>query len=413
MKGIDVSYHNGVIDWDKVKQSGMVDFVIIRAGYGKSTMDKQFINNIVGANTSGLKVGIYWFIYAADEAEAVLNAKKCEECIKLYKDIITMRVWADWEYDSDKRNPQTKESRTAIVKAFCEYLESKGYDVGIYANPDYINGKFGDLSKYPLWLAKYSTDKGNYSPFMWQYSSSGEVPGIKTKVDMNICYGDAGETTTSIKRVTLRMGSRGADVTYLQQRLTARGYGVGKIDGIFGAKTLEAVKAYQAENNLTIDGVVGVKTWKSLEPEVAAKSLAKEFSFSADGEINISEDFKVMEFRCKDGADKILIDVDFVTEKLQAIRNHFNAPVTINSAYRTESYNKKVGGAKESYHMKGQAFDITVKGHEPVEVYRYAQSLGINGIIQYNGFVHLDSRQNRYWARNDNGRIEVKNMEGD
>ncbi len=67
------------------------------------------------------------------------------------------------------------------------------------------------------------------------------------------------------KRRTLKFGSRGTDVTYLQQRLTAKGYGVGSIDGIFGAKTLEAVKAFQAENNLVIDGIVGVSTWKAIE----------------------------------------------------------------------------------------------------------------------------------------------------
>lgn len=66
------------------------------------------------------------------------------------------------------------------------------------------------------------------------------------------------------KRQTLKFGSWGTDVTYLQQRLTAKGYGVGSIDGIFGAKTLEAVKAFQAENNLVVDGIVGNKTWYAL-----------------------------------------------------------------------------------------------------------------------------------------------------
>lgn len=65
-------------------------------------------------------------------------------------------------------------------------------------------------------------------------------------------------------RPTIKKGSRGTDVTYLQQRLTAKGYGVGAIDGIFGTKTLEAVKAFQAENNLVIDGIVGIKTWSAL-----------------------------------------------------------------------------------------------------------------------------------------------------
>lgn len=67
------------------------------------------------------------------------------------------------------------------------------------------------------------------------------------------------------KRQTLKFGSRGTDVTYLQKRITAKGYGVGSIDGIFGAKTLEAVKAFQAENNLVIDGIVGASTWKAIE----------------------------------------------------------------------------------------------------------------------------------------------------
>lgn len=131
------------------------------------------------------------------------------------------------------------------------------------------------------------------------------------------------------------------------------------------------------------------------------------YSLRADGEKQICRNFKVKEFRCKDGTNEILVDVDFV-DMLQEIRGHFGAPVTINSAYRTESYNAKVGGAKASYHVKGQAFDIVVKGHTPQEVARYAQRMGINGIIQYNGFVHVDSRTTRYWARNNNGKVTVK-----
>ena len=134
----------------------------------------------------------------------------------------------------------------------------------------------------------------------------------------------------------------------------------------------------------------------------------KEYSLAADGNTAVSKNFKVWEFRCKDGSDRILIDVGFVRDKLQKIRDHFGASVTVNSAYRTESYNKKVGGAKNSYHLQGSAFDIVVKGHTPLEVARYAQTLGIQGIIQYNGFVHVDSRTARYWARDNNGKVTVK-----
>lgn len=126
------------------------------------------------------------------------------------------------------------------------------------------------------------------------------------------------------------------------------------------------------------------------------------FSLKQDGEKRISTNFQVKEFRCKDGSDKIVVDVDFVRDKLQKIRNKFGA-VTVNSAYRTETYNKKVGGAKSSYHMKGQAFDLVVKGCAPAELARYAQSIGCGGVIQYNSFVHVDNRAKKYYARNNNG----------
>ena len=152
-KGIDVSYHQGTIDWKKVADSG-IEFVMIRAGYGKNTVDKKFLENIAGAHDAGLDIGIYWFIYAINEDDAIKNADFCAKTIEPYKDIVTMKVAADWEYDSDNYSikngiRQTTESRTRIVRAFLERLKSKGYEVCNYANPDYLKGKFEDLSEYP------------------------------------------------------------------------------------------------------------------------------------------------------------------------------------------------------------------------------------------------------------------------
>ena len=132
-----------------------------------------------------------------------------------------------------------------------------------------------------------------------------------------------------------------------------------------------------------------------------------EYSWKKDGNIKLSDNFAVREFRCKDNSDTILIDVDFVKNKLQTIREHFGKPVTINSAYRNVIYNQKVGGASGSYHVKGQAFDIVVNGVTPLEVAKYAEKLDIPGIIQYNSFVHVDSREKKYWSRNNNGKITV------
>lgn len=131
------------------------------------------------------------------------------------------------------------------------------------------------------------------------------------------------------------------------------------------------------------------------------------FSLKVDGEMNIAPNFKVKEFRCKDGSDLIKLDSSFILFELQKIRNHFNKPITINSAYRTESYNAKIGGAKNSYHVQGRAFDIVVKDTSLDEVCKYAASIGIKGIIRYNTFVHIDSRDKKYFAINNNGKITV------
>ena len=213
--------------------------------------------------------------------------------------------------------------------------------------------------------------------------------------------GDAVEQARS----TVKSGSTGEDVRYLQTRLYERGYNVGTIDGKFGSRTLAAVKLLQQDYGLTADGVVGAKTWAAIEDAADIKIL----SLVTNGNNSLSANFKVKEFACKDKSDKILLDVEFVQKYLQKIRDHFGASVTINSGYRTLEYNTKIGGAANSYHCRGRAFDIVVKGHTPAEVARYAQTLGILGIIQYNGFVHVDSRKTRYWALDNNGKVAVKN----
>lgn len=207
------------------------------------------------------------------------------------------------------------------------------------------------------------------------------------------------EGVTTVMR-TLKFGMEGQDVEKLQIALTLREYSLGKIDGDFGQKTKTAVIAFQKDAGLTQDGEFGPKTRKALEK-------IEVFSFKSDGGKSISSNFKVKEFKCNDGSDKIIVDTEFVKDVLQKIRTHFGSSVTINSAYRTPTYNKKVGGATSSYHVKGRAFDIVVKGHTPTEVAKYARSIGVKGVIEYNTFVHVDSRPKQYWARNNNGKVTL------
>ncbi len=123
-----------------------------------------------------------------------------------------------------------------------------------------------------------------------------------------------------------------------------------------------------------------------------------EYSKAKGGDLYISKNFQVKEFACKDGSDKVLVDVDFVREYLQKMRNWAGAEININSGYRTESHNAAVGGAKGSYHTKGRAFDIAVSGKTPHEVAQYAESIGVNGILEYDTFTHVDSRDYKYFA---------------
>jgi len=123
----------------------------------------------------------------------------------------------------------------------------------------------------------------------------------------------------------------------------------------------------------------------------------KTYSLAKDGDKQLTENFKVREFRCKDGSDKILID-DNLPKLLQTIRDAFGKPITINSAYRTPAYNKKVGGASSSQHVQGKAADIVVQDVPPFAVAawmeQYIRSAGkyACGYYPISLFNHVDVR---------------------
>lgn len=111
---------------------------------------------------------------------------------------------------------------------------------------------------------------------------------------------------------------------------------------------------------------------------------------------NLSKHFKAKEFQCKDKSEYLLIATELI-ETLEEIRNHFEAPVIINSGYRTPNWNRKVNGAPNSYHCKGMAADIVVKGHSNQEVAKYANDImKQGGVIRYTNFTHIDVREERY-----------------
>lgn len=188
-KIIDVSTWQGNIDWSKVKADG-VQGAIIRAGFGKvaSQKDNKFERNYTNAKAVGMPIGAYWYSYAISVADA---KKEAEVCLSILKG-------KQFEYPIyyDLEDPSMtgcgKSVLTQIATTFCETLESAGYYVGIYSNPNWLKNylDYSTVKKYTLWLAHWGVSEPSYKCGLWQYSSSGSVSGISGRIDMNWGYQD-------------------------------------------------------------------------------------------------------------------------------------------------------------------------------------------------------------------------------
>lgn len=189
-KGIDVSKHDGVIDWQKARNSGFVDFTIMRAGYGRliEQKDKKFEANYQGCKENGIPCGAYWYSYAHSVAEIQTEARVFLQAIKGKQ--FEYPVYLDFEEKSQFNLGKAK--CTEMAKAFLEILENAGYYAGIYSSKSHLENYFTEdiLRNYTVWVAHYGVSKTSYRyPFdIWQYSSDGSVPGINHRCDMNYCY---------------------------------------------------------------------------------------------------------------------------------------------------------------------------------------------------------------------------------
>ncbi|MCD7730453.1 MAG: glycoside hydrolase family 25 protein [Oscillospiraceae bacterium] len=190
-KVIDVSKHNGVIDWAKVAADG-VDGAIIRAGYGKvaSQKDPCFEDNYSGAKAAGLNVGAYWYSYATTVDDAKTEAAVFIDCIKGKQ--FGLPVYLDIE---DKTQVALGKSLcTGIAVAFMTALENAGYFAGVYSYDSFFATNLEETlrKRYAVWVARvenvtptYATEWG-----MHQYSWKGTIDGISGDVDLNRCIKD-------------------------------------------------------------------------------------------------------------------------------------------------------------------------------------------------------------------------------
>ena len=191
--GVDVSVFQGDIDWEQVKAAGY-EFAILRIGYrgygeeGTLNADEKFEQNLKNARKAGMDVGVYFFSQAVNEEEAdfVLEHLKGQE--------LQMPVVYDPEHileDEARTDGVTGEQFTQNAKVFCKAIEEAGYDAMIYSNMlwEAYELDLEKLSDYPVWYADYEElPQTPYRFSMWQYSSTGSVPGIEGNVDLDIQF---------------------------------------------------------------------------------------------------------------------------------------------------------------------------------------------------------------------------------
>jgi lysozyme len=254
IKGIDVSHHNGSIDWKKVKADG-IKFVFIKStqGTGYSKVD-YFRNQAPKALGHGLQVGAYHYAVFSNIHEAISEAQYFLSVIKDYK--LTYPPVLDLEENKEKAS---KKQLTDAAIAFLDVLKHAGYAPILYTGKSFLATELDESRiHYPLWIARYNDELGRKAD-IWQYSSTGKVDGIKGNVDMNIAYRDfapkAKPKAPKYPGELIKVGSRGKHVEKVQKRVGA------KADGIFGPKTEAAVKTFQKKHGLSVDGLIGPKSW--------------------------------------------------------------------------------------------------------------------------------------------------------
>lgn len=191
IKGIDISYAQTNVDFAKIKATG-VKFVIIRAGYGKYTnqKDTRFEDHYAGAKAVGLAVGCYWYSYASNADDAKLEAKACLDVIKGKQ--FDYPVYFDIE--EGKQATLGKAAISGITKAFCETVEGAGYYVGIYSYASFLKNFMNEelLKRYDVWVAHTGVNSPSYNlPYgIWQYSHTGRIDGYNGNLDCNFSYKD-------------------------------------------------------------------------------------------------------------------------------------------------------------------------------------------------------------------------------
>ena len=186
--GIDVSKWQGNVDWCKVKDSGKVSFVVIRAGYGRelSQVDERFEEYYRNCKAQGLPLGCYWYSYATTAEDARREARTCMQIIKGKKFEYPILL----DYEEGRQNNRT--TAEAVIPAFMDEMQKNGYYTALYSYYSMLKYTIPEWiqKKYDIWVAHYASSTPYTGHKVWQYSCKGQIPGINGDCDLDVCYVD-------------------------------------------------------------------------------------------------------------------------------------------------------------------------------------------------------------------------------
>lgn len=284
--GVDVSSYQNTVDWKKVKASG-IDFAILKIIRKDLTADKQFENNWKGCKNADVPViGVYNYSYATTVAKAKTDARAVVKILNGRK----TKVWLDVE-DTCQKN--LGRNLIAIIKAYADVIQNAGLEFGVYTGQSFYDSYIKPYGAFPysLWIARYGKNNGSmdikYQPQYsnlegWQYTSNGKVNGISGSVDMNVWYKEI--TADVLKDLKTNAHSnpypeptrllfrtepmqKGYDVKWLQNELIVHNClsvknnkGKDNVDGFLGNDTSNAIKKFQSQAGIKVDGICGIVT---------------------------------------------------------------------------------------------------------------------------------------------------------
>jgi lysozyme len=272
-RGIDVSDYQGTVDWPEVARAGIA-FAFAKATEGVSFVAKTFADNWSGMRAAGIARGAYHFFRPSADPEA--QANHFLSTVHLELDDLPPAL------DVEVRDGVDAGAFVDRAKRWLDVVErSTERKPIVYCSPAFWQALGSpSLSDNPLWVANYGvsspTIPGDWTAYtFWQYSSGGSIGGITGSVDLNVFNGDAdglveflrtGKTPSGVQASgsLFTEGNRGPEIEEIQRLLRTKGFDPGSPDGIFGARTKEAVEAFQRANSLIVDGVVGPQTLAEL-----------------------------------------------------------------------------------------------------------------------------------------------------